>query len=215
MKDRDDERAVEDIRKGGQWGAKFIFDKYGARSLKFIIKKYGFSIMDAEDALQNTLLRTFTSIRNGTYQYKAGIYTYMAAILHNECLRIFESNKRRSGVFSPPDRQSPQSDENFELTGKSFYAGAGNDGIPASDNLEKILCYRLCITSAVERFETKHKKTAEKCLQALTLQVEGRSILEIAKKIGRSERAAAVFLSECRKKLKPYLRPCQDDCDEL
>ena len=72
----------------------------------------------------------------------------------------------------------------------------------------------MCLAKALDKLEkTRHKK--DDCLTALTLKGEGWLIEEIAQKIGRTVKATRQFLYECRKKLKPYMQPCLEDCDKL
>lgn len=84
----------------------------------------------------------------------------------------------------------------------------------SSSNLEKELCYQMCLEKALKQFE-KESPYSKEYLFAITLQGEGYSIKEIAEKIGKTGTATRQFLSKARNKLKPYLQHCLDDCDKL
>jgi DNA-directed RNA polymerase specialized sigma24 family protein len=45
---------------------------------------------------------------------------------------------------------------------------------------------------------------------ALTLQMEGASIAEISERLGRSLAAAKEYLSQCRKKVQPFVAHCTE-----
>ena len=49
---------------------------------------------------------------------------------------------------------------------------------------------------------------------ALLLHIQGASIEEISAKIGRTPGATREFLSQCRKKLEPFLRCCREYISE-
>lgn len=193
----DDQAAIDDIENGGQEGATYLFNKYGGRLLNFFEKQFDqFSGEDAKDVLQNTFVRFINSVRDDKYQQKASVYTYLSKIGSRECIRFLE----KMGPQTVPINDD-EDDENFEP-------------IPSSVNLERELCYRLCVAKALKKFENEVKNASD-CLQVLTLKGEGWSIEETAKKIGRNPGATREFLSQCRKKLEPYMQPCLDDCDQL
>ncbi|HAI70688.1 MAG TPA: hypothetical protein DCM38_14780 [Gammaproteobacteria bacterium] len=107
----------------------------------------------------------------------------------NECLRIIDKNRKPEGVLID---------------------GVVIEEVPNPTDLIDALHNRLCIVKVLEEFEKKEENAAER-LTALTFQFEGRSIKEIANEIGRKEGATKTFISECKKKIRPYLRKCRDE----
>jgi len=193
----DDQTAIDDICHGTQDGATYLFNKYGGRLLNFFEKQFEqLSHEDAKDILQNTFIRFINSVRDDKYQQKASVYTYLSKIGIHECLRFLEKMSPQTVSINDND-----DDEYFEQ-------------ILSPVNLERELCYRLCVAKALKNFENEVKNASD-CLQVLTLKGEGWSIEETAKKIGRKPGATREFLSQCRKKLEPYMQPCLDDCDKL
>jgi RNA polymerase sigma factor (sigma-70 family) len=192
--DWNDETAIADIRKGGEQGAQYIFEQYGGRLLSIFIKK-SLSRADAEDVLQETLWRFFTSVRQHKYTEQGTLFAYLAKIGSREVIRKIQQN-------SPKNEGDDENGTN-EI-----------DQIPSETQLEKEICYRICVTKALNKFETKEKNAKERLL-ALTLQGEGWLITEIAEKIGRNANATKEFLRACRQKLKRYVQHCLDDCDKL
>ncbi len=182
--------AIEDLRQGGQEGLRFIFNQYGKKLIDFFQRRFKLSHQDAEDVLQNTLLKLVRSIHSYDRQ-KSCLYTYLSKIGVNECIDWFNQQKRT--------HTTTEINLNFILS---------------EQNLEKELCYQLCVERAVVQFE-QHFENAKDCLYVLTLKGEGGYIREIAKQIGRTERATTEFLSQCRKKLKSYMQRCLDDCGQL
>jgi RNA polymerase sigma factor (sigma-70 family) len=185
-----DDTAVEDLRKGGQAGLTFIFNQYGKKLIHFFQRRYGLSHQDAEDVLQNTLLKLVRSIHSYDKQ-KSCLHTYLSKIGVNECIDWLNQQKHTP-------------------TGSSTGLGI----IPSKQNLEQKLCYQLCVERMVTQFE-RDFKNAKECLHILTLKGEGGYIGDIANEIGRTDRATTEFLSQCRKKLKSYMQRCLDDCGQL
>jgi RNA polymerase sigma factor (sigma-70 family) len=188
----DDKTAIADIRKGGRKGAEYIFQQYGGRLLNLFQKSL--SLTDAEEVLQETLLRFFKSVQKNQYTEQDKLFAYLAKIGSNEVIRKINDNHKQ------PEPQP--------------YFQNDDDVIPSETHIEKEICYQMCVAKALNKFEKKDRH-AKNCVEALTLQFKGWLIIEIAKKIGRTTNATKEFLSACRKKLKPYLRHCLDDCDKL
>jgi len=185
----DDQSAINDIRAGKQEGATYLFNKYGGRLLGFFQKSFsGLSNEDAEDILQNTFIRFINQVRKESPQ---NVSAYLFTIGKNECYRFFLKK-------FPPDTSPGENDEN---------------NIPSNVDIEREISFLDCLAKALKKFE-KTEKNADKCLEILTLMVEGWSIKEIANKIGRAYGATREFLSQCRKKLKPYVQPCRDDTNK-
>ncbi len=189
-----DEKAVADLRQKsspGQAGGHWLFQQYSERLLNFLMspRYFGLCHADAEDVLQESFLRAFKYIQKFD-PAKSGFYTWLNAIAVNECKKFLSASGKREHLTDPlPDEEM----------------------MDTGPDLETRLCYYYCVTRGLTRFEAKSAKTKE-CIKALTLKAEGGYIEEIAREIGRTKRATTVFLAECKKKLKPYLAHCDEEC---
>lgn len=185
----DEQTILDNIRAGKQTGATYVFNQYGKRLLPFFERHFKLSHEEAEDALQETFIAFIKSVREDKFRREASIFTYLSKIGVNECLRIIKENRKPEGVLID---------------------GVVIEEVPNPTDLIEALHNRLCIVKVLEEFEKKEENAAER-LTALTFQFEGRSIKEIANEIGRKEGATKTFISECKKKIRPYLRKCRDE----
>src|SRR5471030_1516781 len=77
-----------------------LYDEYGAKIYRFCLGRLR-SKEDAEDAQQNTFLRVYTALRQGTVPAYEAAWLYKIA--HNVCLSRVESAAARSRVETPRD----------------------------------------------------------------------------------------------------------------
>jgi len=79
---------------------------------------------------------------------------------------------------------------------------------PQRGALQQIEHHQLtdCVRSGYQRFQQKHSEAAA-WLYRLT---EGESIAELAEAAGRTAGAMREYLSQCRKKLAPFIEHCAD-----
>jgi RNA polymerase sigma factor (sigma-70 family) len=61
-----------------------------------------------------------------------------------------------------------------------------------------------CVSKGMEDFSAEFPDRA----QALEMQLDGEDIASIARRIGRSAAAAKEYLSQCKKKLTPFIEHC-------
>ena len=61
-----------------------------------------------------------------------------------------------------------------------------------------------CVSKGLEDFAAEHPDRA----RALEMQLDGEDIASIGNRIGRSVAAAKEYLSQCRKKLAPFIEHC-------
>jgi len=123
----DDQSAVNDIRADKQEGATYLYNKYGGQLLGFF-KKFGeLSDQDAEDILQETLIRFINHIRKELP--RENVKAYLFTIGRNECYRFFTEKKIHDN---------------------------NDDNIP-SVNLEKEISFLDCLSKALKIFEKAEK----------------------------------------------------------
>ncbi|MCP4696993.1 MAG: RNA polymerase sigma factor [Gammaproteobacteria bacterium] len=188
---QDDKQALENIRKGGQTGIKIIYNRYQDRLIMDLKSLCRITHEDAQDILQESFIRFFHGVRSGSYRGDAAVYTYLSSIARRECYRFLDKAGKKVVPFAAGGKQEiNQVSENGDMADE--------------------LCYRLCVAKYLDEFM---RETGDKAaVYALTLRVKGWSIEEIAVKIGKTKGATKQYLYECRKKIKPYLQPCADDC---
>ena len=63
-----------------------------------------------------------------------------------------------------------------------------------------------CVSAGIDDFGKQMPDRA----YVLTLQMDGISIADIGEQIGRSTAATKEYLSQCRKKLEPFVAHCVD-----
>lgn len=82
------------------------------------------------------------------------------------------------------------------------------DPLPPDDKVEESELRNMsadeCVTRGIEEFG---KTEPDRCY-ALTLQMDGISIINIGEILGRTEQATKQYLYECRKKLGPFIEHC-------
>jgi DNA-directed RNA polymerase specialized sigma24 family protein len=61
-----------------------------------------------------------------------------------------------------------------------------------------------CVTDGIYDFSADYPDRAK----ALEMQLDGEDIASIAQRIGRSVTATKEYLSQCKKKLTPYIEHC-------
>ncbi len=87
------------------------------------------------------------------------------------------------------------------------------DDVDSGVDIEKEISFLDCLSKALKKFENA-EKTANKCLEILTLLYKGWSLKDIAEKTGRTHGATREFFSKCRKKLIFYVKHCFDRNDK-
>jgi len=186
-----DQTAIDDIRQGSKEGAKHIFYRYGGRLFHFFQTTCALSTAEAETVLQETLRQFFYLVRQEPFQETTYLFTRLTEIAAHEAktmitekAKISENNEQKHLVN--------------ELTEQA---------------LKQELCYQFCLVNQLDKFRIKVAQATD-CLQALTFTIEGWSVEKMAETMGRTETATEQFFGECYNKLKPYLKPCRDDCNQ-
>jgi DNA-directed RNA polymerase specialized sigma24 family protein len=185
-----DQTAIDDLRQGGKEGAKHIFHRYGGRLFHFFQTTCHLSPPEAQAVLQETLWQFFNMVREEPDKQTTYFFARLTQIAAHEAKKMITQKNHHSGDHLV--------NELNELSEQA---------------LKKELCYQFCLVNQLDKFRIKVAQATD-CLQALTFTVEGWSIEKMAETMGRTETATEQFFDECRDKLKPYLQPCWDDCDQ-
>lgn len=166
---------------------KLYRDKGGQFKSHFM--KMGLNEQDAEDVLQQTMLKILKRATSylGFGSANGWLWTVAKNTLKDK-LREGRRRARRELSESVLEAELPTAEQQ----------GRSTPGIESTSLLEH--CYARCMA----RFRTEHPRRYE----TLTWKMEGYGDVEIAERLGRSHAATRQYISQCRKILKPYLADC-------
>ena len=170
---------------GAQIAFKKLYDEVGG-DFKRRLKVRGLNEQDAEDVLQQTMIKILLSAR--TYLGIGSARGWMWSIAKNTMRDKLREHKRRASreislsILEPDEERLGQATPELE----------------ASSLLQK------CYAEAMDKFMEEHPDRYETIL----LKMEGIGDQEIAERLGRTYAATRQYISQCRKILKPYLANC-------
>lgn len=184
--------------------------------LRFFMNSGRLSTDEAEDVFQEMIIRVIKHA--GTYNGSGNAAAWIWAIARNVLMDFFQSTNRRAVMEIP-------------LTDFLASAGqVGTDDLPANDEGRGHLHFRgddpiKPIESLATAPESTGEQSVDECFQigfgrfrekmperahALEMILDGSSIEEIASLIDRSYDATKVYLSQCRKKMAPFVLHCRE-----
>lgn len=188
----EDQQSINLIRQGGKMrdtGIAKLFRKYAAHFRKFF-RYQGLSESDANDVLQETFVKI---IRHAdTYNGEAPLEAWLWRIARN-CMTDHFRHQKIS-------RTENLDDDDWEVLEHSADALITFDAPTVSETLED------CVTRGFAEFSKKFSERAH----ALSLQMEGFDTEYIAAAIQRTPGATREFISQSRKRIEEFLRPCRD-----
>jgi RNA polymerase sigma-70 factor (ECF subfamily) len=151
------------------------------------------------DALEDVLQEAFVKIFKyaGSYHGQGGFSDFSAAAWLNEirftCMQDhFEKQNRRRSESTSYDEAEHQQD--LEIT---------RSADAADSNATQVV--NECITEGLEDFAAEYPDRYD----VLMAQLDGEDITSIGKRIGRTVAATKEYLSQCRKKLSPFIEHCK------
>jgi RNA polymerase sigma factor (sigma-70 family) len=156
---------------------------------RFFMHRGRLSLDQAEDVLQETMIRVIKGAH--TYAGGADAAAWMWTIARRSLLDFFESSNRRRGF------EVPLNDDEWANQVESVESAAACWSAQSIDE---------CFRDGFANFEAKMPDRA----YVLELMLDGASVDLIAELIGRGYDATKTYLSECRKKLGPYISQCRD-----
>lgn len=155
----------------------------------------GLSHQVAADLIQETIIKIFKSASNysgaggfGDGSANAWMWTIATNVMKDH-LRA-----RKSNEVSIDDDQMGDASRialEVEMAAKNPHGATGQS---AQD----------CVSRGLEDFAAEHPDRA----RALEMQMDREDIASIARRIGRTPAAAKQYLSQCKKKLAPYIEHC-------
>lgn len=186
-----EEECVELICMGGKAadvGLRTLYREVCPQMLRFFALN-GAPGDEAKDVLQETFVRVFKSA--ASYSGNGSARSWLWQIARN-CLT---DHQRKAGRVR--QREVVFDDDGWGRLLESTPDPAQPVG--EGESLED------CVSRGVSVFAQQMSDRA----YVLTLQMEGASIEEIAAQIGRSIAATKEYLSQCRKKLRPFISDCK------
>jgi RNA polymerase sigma factor (sigma-70 family) len=179
------------IRAGGKAqnaGVGHLYTAYASVLMRFFVQR-GASGDEAQDVLQDTVIKIVGGIDSWSGEGPARAWIWQIA---RNCLTDhFRKDVRTRGV------EIAVNDESWQRLVET---------VPSSDGTAKPQSADECLASGMKTFLAQEPERAF----VLELQMDGSSIAEIALRIGRTDSATKEYLSQCRKKLEPYVAHCQD-----
>ncbi len=187
-----EEEIIMSIRAGGKAldaGVKALYQSAAQHMLRFFVYQ-GVSGQDAQDVLQDTIVKIVRNAESfgGSGSAKAWIWQ-----VARHCLI---DHQRMLGSLA--HHETAVNDEQWayleETTAAPCAPASGGDSVDA------------CVAAGLSAFSLREPERA----YVLTLQMEGLSILDIGARIGRTVAATKEYLSQCKKKIQPFIAHCTD-----
>ena len=186
-----EEDIIKMIRTGGaamNVGVKALYAEVAQPFLRFFVYK-GSTSEEAKDVLQETMVKIVRSVES--FGGEGSAKSWMWQIARN-CLI---DHQRKTGALT--NHETTVSDEHWqrlEEVTSDPNATVCNDNGSADE----------CVSAGLDEFG---KREPERAL-VLLLQMDGHSIEEIGLRIGRTIAATKEYLSQCKKKIQPYIAHC-------
>jgi RNA polymerase sigma factor (sigma-70 family) len=182
---------LRDIAQGGacaDLALRQLYDLFGQSMLRFFVHQ-GASADESQDILQDTLIKVYKSA--GQYAGQGTAKAWIWQVARNTLQDAFRKSQR---IRADEISVKPEQWGHFEET-----VAAPVCGSPQSVDQ--------CVADGLEQFAMEMPDRAV----ALNLYLEGASMEDISVQIGRSVSATKEYLSQCRKKIKPYIAHCTEN----
>ena len=169
-------------------GVKALYQNNARHMLRFFVYK-GVSGDDAKDVLQETFIKIIRSAVSFGGQGTAKAWIWQVA---RNCL--IDHQRKQASLAN---REVAINDDQWDSL-----AERPAEPKPASpkNSVEE------CVAAGLDAFRIREPDRH----LVLTLQMEGTSIEEIGHRIGRTMAATKEYLSQCRKKIQPFIAHCTD-----
>ena len=193
-----EEEMIIAIKSGGrqqELALQALYRKTAEFRRHFIYK--GVSVQGADDLIQETIVKIFR--RASSYSGSGGFGDSSAnAWMWTIAKNVMNDHLRgkKADEVSIDDEElgdASRSALEVELANKNPY---GMTGQTAQD----------CVSRGLEEFAAAHPDRH----RALEMQLDGEDIASIGRRIGRTVAAAKEFLSQCKKKLAPFIEHCTE-----
>jgi RNA polymerase sigma-70 factor (ECF subfamily) len=193
MQEEDMIRAIQSGGHTQEQGLQALYRK--AAEFRRYFVRHGLSLDSAEDLVQETIVKIFKSaaqFSGGAGFSDASANAWLWAIARNALIDV--QRKHNPHMISVDD------DGTDEASQVALQAELAQQN-PHGKRQETV---QDCVTQGLENFAAEHPDRA----RALEMQMDGEDVASIARRIGRTLAAAKEYLSQCKKKLAPYIEPC-------
>jgi len=178
MKNISDIEVIESVLRGNASDYSILVNKYKDRAFS-LLKRLLKNEMDAEEALQDSFLKAFNSLKD--FRKDAKFSTWLYKIVYNTGLTVLSSKKRKT------EQEMTSIDENFEL------GNYDNEIYSTSDNAGQY------ILKIVDKLPVRN------ALVVILFYMDGMSLNEISLVMGTSLVNTKVLLHRSRNALKDLL----------
>ncbi len=186
-----EEDIIKLIRTGGKAmdaGVKALYQTTAQPMLRFFIYR-GISSDEAKDVLQETVLKIVRSAESFTGDGTAKAWIRQVA---TNCLI---DHQRKRGSLA--EHEIAVNDEQWARLEETTAAPVSGNTPHAVDE---------CVAAGLGKFSSREPERAH----VLMLQMDGLSIDDIGQRIGRTVAATKEYLSQCKKKIQPYIAHCTE-----
>jgi RNA polymerase sigma factor (sigma-70 family) len=189
------EDIIEQIRQGRkEAAAQGLMVAFKRPMTRFFLGQ-GVSAEDAEEVFVDTAVTIILKVEQYRDEGKAEAWFWQIA--RNKLIDYYRKNRRHElGRVRPSNTESDSGDE-WEL-------------IEEPDSAPEQLMLKKQLDDCVEKGVARLKELDPERAEAMNLQLKDFSIEEIAAQIGRTKGATKEYLSQCRKKLAPYVEHCTE-----
>jgi len=188
-----EEDIIKLIRTGGKAmdaGVKALYDTAAQPMLRFFVYK-GTSGDEAKDILQETFIKIIRSAVNFSGQGEAKAWIWQIA---RNCL--IDHQRKQGSLANHETAVNDEQWESLEQTTPDPNAAS----CAAHGSVDE------CVSAGLVKF---NRVEPERAL-VLMLQMDGLSIEEIGHRIGRTMAATKEYLSQCKKKIQPFIAHCTE-----
>ncbi len=178
------------IRNGGMdrdHAIKFLYDSFYRPFSGFFVYR-GMAPQDASDLFQEVVIKINKGAEKFTSEMKGEAWLWQIA---RNAFYDDQRRKKRQPLDNTVHTSEEGSDNILDIVEAPLE-------ICDEDNVDH------CFEQGLKIFE---KEEADR-VWALMMQMDGKSVADISAQIGRSVGATKEYLSQCRKKLAPYVQHC-------
>lgn len=171
-------------------GLRALYGNVGQTMLRFFVYR-GVSGEEAKDVLQETMVKIVRSAASFNGEGSAEAWIWQIA---RNCLI---DHQRKIGTLK--NHETAVNDEQWDHLEKTT-ADPNSSICTTEGSVDE------CVSAGLESFGSREPERA----LVLLLQMDGHSIEEIGLRIGRTIAATKEFLSQCKKKIQPYISHCTE-----
>ena len=188
-----EEDSIKMIRTGGQpmnAGVRALYDNIGQSLLRFFVQR-GVTGDEAKDVLQETMVKIVRSAAN--FNGEGSAVSWIWQIARNSLI----DHQRKIGTLM--NHETALNDDQWDYL-ENTSADPNAKICTTEDSVDE------CVSAGLESFGSREPERA----LVLLLQMDGHSIEEIGLRIGRTIAATKEYLSQCKKKIQPYISHCTE-----